>query len=187
MRLVDGEERNRHAPKPRWRTIQGDTLGRKVEQPIVALACAAKDGAPLLARKRTIQETSGDPHLLELRHLVLHQRDQRGDHHHRALRAEHCGQLVAERFAPASGHDDASIASCRDAPDDVLLARAERLVAPVAMQGLKEAVALLYREVLVWYRLGQGCQCLLSGCGRSGPAIGKARPRRVAVFAFISP
>src|SRR5229473_8000586 len=172
MRLVDGEERNRHASKPRGRAIQGDTLGRKVEQPIVTLACAAKDGAPLLSRKRTIQETSGDSHLLELRHLVLHQRDQRGDHHHRSLRVEHCGQLVAERFAPASGHDDASIASCRDTPDDVLLARAERFVAPVAMQGLEEAVRLLYGQVLVRYRWDQGCQYSVSfSYGRSRSAI----------------
>ncbi len=96
MRLVDSEERNRQAPKPCGRTIQGDTLGREIEQPIVPLARVAKDDAPLFARKRTVEETGGDAHLLELRDLVLHQRDQRGNHHHRALRVERCRQLVAE-------------------------------------------------------------------------------------------
>ena len=99
----------------------------------MAPAGTAKDHRSLVAGKRAIEKTGGDAHLFELRDLILHKRDERGDDYDGALSVENGGQLIAERFATARGHDDASIPTSGDAPDNVLLAGAEGLVAPVAV------------------------------------------------------
>jgi hypothetical protein len=65
--------------------------------------------------------------------LVLHERDQRGDDD-RGSFGNYCGQLVAERFASAGGHDDAGVASGEESADYALLERAEGVVSPVAAQ-----------------------------------------------------
>ncbi len=96
MGFIDGEERNRHAAKPGRCAVEGDALRREIEKAVVALAGAAKDEAARVVRKRAIEKTGGGAHLFELRDLVLHQSDQRGDDHHGALCVEHGGQLVAE-------------------------------------------------------------------------------------------
>ena len=125
--------------------------------------------------------------MFELRDLVLHESDERRDDNHGALGVEHGWQLVAERFAPAGGHDDAGVASCGDAADDVLLAGAEGIVAPVAVQGLGEATIRLLGEVLLGDQWRQSCHSSRSWPKLLAFGTQKARAMRLAVFAFISP
>ena len=169
MGFVDGEEGNRHAAEPGGRAVEGDAFGRKIEKAVVALAGAAKDETALVARKRTIEKSGGDTHLFELRDLVLHQGDQWRNNYHGAPPVEDCGQLVAERLATTRGHHHASVASCSDAPDNVLLAWAERFVAPIAVQGLGKRRGVFRRVVLFGLRRPQSCHGSLSG-PRSGPS-----------------
>ncbi len=138
MGFVDGKEGDGHAPEPSGCAVEGDAFWREIEQAVVTFAGLTKDKCALVAGKRAIEKTGGDAHLLELRDLVLHERDERGDDDCGALGVEHGGQLVAERLAAARGHDHAGVAACGDAPDNAFLAWAEGFVAPVAVQSLEE-------------------------------------------------
>ena len=169
MGFVDGEEGNRHAAEPGGRAVEGDAFRRKIEKAVVALAGAAKDETALVARERAIEKSGGDAHLFELRDLVLHQGDQWRNNYHGAPPVEDRGQLVAERLATTRGHHYASVASRSDAPDNVLLAWAERFVAPIAAQGLGKRRGAFRRVVLFGHRRPQSCHGSLSG-PRSGPS-----------------
>src|SRR6266513_1595535 len=129
----------------------------------------AKNETALVARERAIEKSGGDAHLFELRDLVLHQGDQWRHNYHGAPPVEDRGQLVAERLATTRGHHYASVASRSDAPDNVLLAWAERFVAPIAAQGLRKRRGAFRRVVLFGHRRPQSCHGSLSG-PRSGPS-----------------
>ena len=66
------------------------------------------------ALMRTIQYRRRNPHLRQLRRLILHESDQRRNHNCGALRYER-RQLVAQRLASARRHHDAGIVSCQQA------------------------------------------------------------------------
>ena len=68
-----------------------------------------------------------------LRGLVLHQGDQRADHHGRSA-AGHRGKLVAQRFSAARGHHHRDVAPAQDGLDDGFLARAEFRIAPMFLK-----------------------------------------------------
>ena len=78
-----------------------------------------------------------EPRSRELRHLVLHQRDERADHQRRAA-AREAGQLVAERLAGAGRHDEEDVPPRRDRPADRLLVRAEGFEAEGGAQEVVE-------------------------------------------------
>ena len=68
-----------------------------------------------------------------LRGLVLHQRDQRADHHAGPLHGDR-GKLVAQRFSAAGGHDDRNVAALQDTLNDRFLLAAELRVAPMFLE-----------------------------------------------------
>ena len=86
---------------------------------------------------------AGMPICVELRNLVLHQRDQRRNDDDGLPRQHRAGQLVAKRFPAAGGHHHASVAPPEQALHDALLQGTEGLVSPVAAQGRQE----------VWFRI----------------------------------
>ena len=89
--------------------------------------------AHLLVGERAVDERRGDAVGAQGIHLVLHQRDQRRDHQRQPVEAQR-GQLVAERFAAARGHQDQGVAPVQHAGDDLLLQRAEGVVAEVLLE-----------------------------------------------------
>jgi hypothetical protein len=83
-------------------------FGRKIEQAERALRRRAHHGALLVAGLRAVEHGGRNAHVGELRHLVLHERDERADHQHGAAERQR-GKLVAERLAAAGGHDDGGV------------------------------------------------------------------------------
>ena len=86
---------------------------------------------------RAVEHGGRDAHIGELRHLVLHQGDQRADHQHGAAQNQR-RKLVAERLAAAGGHDHGGVVALHQALNDALLHGPERIVAPILLQGLLE-------------------------------------------------
>ncbi len=123
--FVDGEKRDGHLLEPTQRIGAGEALGRKIKQTISSGAGVADDFGLLVVTEKAIQDGGGDSHLRELRGLVLHERDQRRDDDRGAL-GNYCGQLVAERLASASRHDDAGVASGEQACGRLALAAGGR-------------------------------------------------------------
>ena len=83
MRFVDGKKSDRHSAEPIKRISRGESLWRKIEQPVFTASRLLHDAAALFRRLVAIDNSGGDAHLRQLGRLVLHQRDQRRYHHRR--------------------------------------------------------------------------------------------------------
>ncbi len=101
--------------------------------------------------ERAVEHRGWNAHLRQLRRLVLHQRDQRRNHDHGPF-GDHRGQLVAERFAAAGGHDHAGVTPGEQASHDALLQRDGSVVAPVAAQRRQQ---IGFRSHDAEYRVGE--------------------------------
>src|SRR6185437_9688575 len=87
-----------------------------------------------IRRKRTIQQRGWNPHLRKLRHLVLHQCNQRRNHYHSFFRHDRCRQLITKRFSASRRHHHASVSPSEKTLNNVFLQRPERVVAPILPQ-----------------------------------------------------
>jgi hypothetical protein len=128
MGLVDGEQRELDLREPVEAARRGEPFRRDVEQVQLARREALLDGTRFVHALRRIEECSTHAHLLERRHLVLHQRDQRRHDHGRA-RPQQRRHLVAQRLAAAGGHQDERVAAGHHVLDDLALGAAEDRVA----------------------------------------------------------
>src|ERR1035438_6345970 len=77
VRFVDGEKRQRQLLQPPHRILPRQPFRGKVQQSISALLRRPHHRALLVGRLRAVQQRRRNPHVRQLRHLVLHQRDQR--------------------------------------------------------------------------------------------------------------
>ena len=68
-----------------------------------------------------------DVQLLESIHLVLHQRDKRGNHYGGPVHDQR-GDLVTQRLATAGRHQNETVTAADDRVDNVLLGMAEAVV-----------------------------------------------------------
>ena len=71
------------ALQPADRVLPRQPLGREIEQPVRALRRCTHHLALLVRALRAVHQRRRNSHIGELRHLILHQRDQRRNHHHR--------------------------------------------------------------------------------------------------------
>ena len=85
------KKRHRHALEPGHGVYARQAFGREVEQAESALRGGAHHGALFLGRLRAVEKRGGNAHIGKLRHLVLHQRDERGDHDHGAVPSASAG------------------------------------------------------------------------------------------------
>ena len=108
-----------------------EPLGRGVDQLVVPGAQGGLPLAPVLQREAGVQE--GGPHaqLGQGVDLVLHQRDERGDHQGGAAQ-QPGGDLVGQRLARPGRHDPHAVAAGQHGADHGVLPRAEPLV-PVGL------------------------------------------------------
>ena len=141
VRLVDREQRDL-APLQQPLGAGGlQRLGGQVEQ--VELP-GGELGLhhPALARVLGGVEEAG-PHTERPQrvHLVLHERDERRDHHPDAGSVQR-RDLVAQRLAAAGGHEHERVAAVHDVLDDLRLAAAEGVVPEDPAQHLQRTVDL---------------------------------------------
>ena len=99
-------------------------FGGDIEQLQLSGACAVGGGDPIPVFKRAIEESGGNVEEVQLIDLVLHEGDERRDHHRQAVEHE-CGQLVTERFATAGGHDGQGVVTLEHMTDHLGLAGQE--------------------------------------------------------------
>jgi len=139
MGFVDGEEGERDLAEPVGGALHDGAFGGDVHETVFASEGFLLELAAVGFKDGAVEEDGGDAHLAELGDLVLHKGDERGDDDGGAAFLEDGGELVAEGFAAAGGHDDADVAAGGEGADDLFLARAEGVVAPVALEGVEEA------------------------------------------------
>src|SRR5205823_3591290 len=89
--------------------------------------------AARLPVERRVDDRGAEAVAREPVHLVLHERDERA-HHEDGARQETRRDLEGERLASAGRHDADAVPPAQDRVDDLLLSRAEALVAEDARQ-----------------------------------------------------
>ena len=136
VRLVHGDERDLGPAERIGKGGALQPLGRYVEQAVDIPAQAAEHLAVLLRAQAAVEAGGGDARAAQGVHLVLHQRDERGDHQ-RQPRQQHGRELIAQRLAPAGGHDAETVAPGEYVVHQPLLTRAEAAEAEVAAQDIQ--------------------------------------------------
>jgi hypothetical protein len=148
MRFVDHKKRDRHFLQPVNHFAFGQPFRRKIQQPKLTTFRAVLRLTLLVPALAAVQHRSGNPHLLELRDLILHQRNQGRNHNRGLLCLQRRRQLVAQRFAAACWHHHANIAPRQNVEHNRFLFRPKCVVAPIPLQCLfdffwREHAALL--------------------------------------------
>ena len=124
MRLVDREQREWQARQPLQRAVAQQPLGRDIQQIKLLLDQVARDAARLGRIEIGMQRAGRDAKLAQRRHLVVHQRDQRRDHH-RGARTAQRGHLEADALAAAGRHQHQRVAAGDDMVDHLFLLAAK--------------------------------------------------------------
>jgi hypothetical protein len=146
MRLVHGDEPHIPARQVIEEAGQHQPFRRGVEQAELAVVQTAQTLAAFARRERGIQERRRNAARLKRVHLVLHQRNERGDNDREAVARER-GKLEAKRFAAAGRQQREDVVARQRIADDFLLQWPER----------GEAEVLLQKQEQIW-RIGfQSC------------------------------
>ena len=125
--LIDGEQRQGGTRQQVEGALQHQPLGRDIQQIKLSAQQLLLDGTRAGGIEGGIEKRGAHPGLLEGRHLVLHQGDQRRDHDAGAG-ARNGRNLKTQGLATAGGHEHQGIAAGHEGGDDLLLRRAKVLV-----------------------------------------------------------
>ena len=136
MRFVDGEQGDAAAVQQRQEAPGQQPLRCDVQQVQFAAQQGLFDLLGLVGGQRGIQEGGAHAELAQRVHLVLHQRDQRGDDDAGAV-AQQRGHLVAEGLAGAGWHEDQGIVAGGEVFDNGLLVATEGAVTEDALEGFE--------------------------------------------------
>ena len=128
MRLVDREQRYRHATELLQAALGQQALRRHIQQLQGAIGETTFDIALGGGVETGIQICRFDAVLVQRIDLILHQCDQRRDHNRGAF-AQQRRNLVAQRFAAAGRHQHQRVAAIDDVLDYGLLFAAKRGIA----------------------------------------------------------
>ena len=120
MGLVDGQQIGAAIAEQLHEAGQGEALGRHIDEPQPPLGDGALGGEVLARRIAGVQGACGDAIGPQLLHLVMHERDEGGDHHGQP-QPHHGRQLVAQRLAAAGGHDRQHILARENGAQHLLL------------------------------------------------------------------
>ena len=127
VRLVNRQAGDPRAVEQHPRFGAHQRLRRRVEQLDLTGSDAVCGAQIAVVVQRAVQERRGHAELLQLRHLILHQGDQRRYDHGQAVEQQG-GQLIAQRLAAAGRHHRQRVAAGEDVGDDVSLIRPEIVI-----------------------------------------------------------
>ncbi len=122
--LVDGDQRDAQMRQPLQHAVAEQPFGRDVDEVKRPLDQVAGDAACLGRVEVRVQRPGRDADLAQRGNLVIHQRDQRRDHHGGARPADR-RYLIADAFAAAGRHQHQGIAAGQHVTDHRLLQAAK--------------------------------------------------------------
>lgn len=142
VRFVDGDERGFAFSEHLREAGDAEALGGDEEEVESAFEIGAGGFAQVFARQAGVDAGNAEVEVGEFMGLVVHEGDQGGDDQRGAVFSGgppgKRGQLVAEAFARAGGHDEKHVAAGGGGFADGLLVRAEVAVAEGLMKELAE-------------------------------------------------
>ena len=133
MRLIDCDHCDCDRIRQREKRIGQQTLRRRIEQPDLAAAHRIERIEIRALVKIAVQACRRKPGVLQCRDLILHQRDQRGNHDRNAGH-QHGRHLIADGFSRAGRHDAEHVPAGEDLPDQRLLSVAETVVSEIFLE-----------------------------------------------------
>src|SRR5471030_45288 len=126
--FVDGEQGNLQVLQKRQHARLDQTLGRQVEHLDLAQANAVCQFALLIGAEGGVQCGGGYTQFFQGRHLIVHQGDQRRDHHRQTF-AQQAGHLEAQRLATTGRHQHQRITTAGYTFNNGTLATTEAVIA----------------------------------------------------------
>jgi hypothetical protein len=135
VRLVDRDERRLQGGDVRQHVGGGQLLGGEQEEAEAAVARRGEDPRALLGRLRRAQPRGAETGRLQRGHLILLQREQRGDDD-RAAVEQQAGELVGQGLAGPGGCDEQHVASVEERLHGLLLPGQQLPVPEPALGGL---------------------------------------------------
>ena len=133
MRLIDREPGDRPAGQLLKKAGREEALGCEVEQFEFSVVQSAKAATRLSGIQRRVQESRGNAGRLQRVHLILHQGDQRRQHHGETV-LQHGRQLVAKRLAATGREQHQHITAGERVAHDLGLEGTKRIEAEVLLQ-----------------------------------------------------
>jgi hypothetical protein len=133
MRLVDGEQAGPYAPPQQLEREPRRAFGRDVKQTEPPGGDPLEGLRLLFRRLERVEGFRRNAPALQVLHLILHERHQRGDHDGEAAQHER-GDLEADGLAAAGRQDGESVPTGKDGLDHPALERAKVLEAVVPVK-----------------------------------------------------
>ena len=130
--LVHGHQRDGNFPGESGKSLAAQALRRDIQQLVGPLIGPAVHQPDLVRGQRAVEVGGVHPGLPQGGHLVLHQRDEGGDH--QSDPGQHqSGDLVAQGFSASGGHDPQDVPPGENRTDQPLLTRAEAVIAEIML------------------------------------------------------
>ena len=120
MRLVDGDHGDGQRAANAQKTRRKQALGGDVDQLVLPAGEVSEGNVHLSLGERAVEKRRRHARLLECRHLILHQRNERRDHQ-RASRQRQRRHLIANGLARTGRHHGQDVAACKDGVDRLFL------------------------------------------------------------------
>ena len=130
--LVHRHQRDGNFPGESGKSLAAQALWRDIQQLVGPLIGTAVHQPDLIRRQRAVEVGGVHPGLPQGGHLVLHQRDEGGDHQGDS-RQHQSGDLVTQGFSAPGGHDPQDVPPGEDRTDQPLLTRAEAVIAEIML------------------------------------------------------
>ena len=175
MGFVDDEEAGLHLLHGAEEGGRVESLGRDVEESVEAVAEFVVDETLFVGGLRTVEDVGGDSEFAEVRGLVGHERDERGDDEGESALHDG-GKLEAEALAGPGGHDADDIVSGEDVFDGLALGGTEGVVAEDGAECVGERKhGPKFHFSAMRRRGGSGNLRVLFALKERGPVIGGQR------------
>ena len=168
VRLIDGHERDLHAPQPIQKRLTREPLRSHIEQ--LQLSGPQIRIHPLRlfrgqARIQPRRRHAARPQRID---LIFHQRDERRNHQRRSLE-EHRRQLITKRLSRPRGKKRQRRLSCEQRAHHRFLPLAKRLVAKVRAKFADKSMPESVRAML----LSRSTSCISARCRKGSVRSGQ--------------
>lgn len=142
MRLIDDDLRDFGVSRKAEKGIRHQPFGRDIDDFIGAAPCVIQREHILSGRKRAVEIGRAHAVLQQREDLIAHQRNERRNDEGDARQNER-GNLIADRFARARGHDGHHVAPAQNRGNRVFLPRTEIVIAENLFKPLRAPLPLV--------------------------------------------
>ena len=144
MSLINGQQAHCDAAQCLLKGNASQSLRGYIGKPDAALSQSIQTPSLFGRGERTVDVGRRDAEFCQTVHLILHERDERGNHQCQPWKMKR-GQLIHQRLPSPGGHHHKGVLAFEQALDSLSLTRSKGLEVEVGVQGTNYPVFLLSR------------------------------------------